>query len=103
MGVRLIDSPNSGFLFYHNSKLSLLVEMKSKQHLDPLFMDLKESILINFNESSSRYGDCVLRYQGRLCMTDVENLRGKILEEAHGSVYSIHSSATKMYCDLHEV
>ena len=27
----------------------------------------------------------------------------KILEEAHGSQYSIHPCATKMYCDLREV
>ena len=29
-GVRLEDSPNGGFTFHHNSKSSLLVEVKSK-------------------------------------------------------------------------
>ena len=29
-------------------------------------------------------GDGVLRYKGTLCVSDVDNLRGRILEEAHG-------------------
>ena len=49
--------------------------MKSKQHLDPLFMDLK----------------------------DVNELRRRILEEAHNSPYSIHLDAMKMYYDLQEI
>ena len=48
-------------------------------------------------------GDGVLRYQGRLCVPNVEDLRKQILEEAHGSRYSIHPGATKMYHDLRVV
>ena len=33
-------------------------------------------------------------------MPDFDNLRGKFLEKAHGSRYSMHSGATKNYCDL---
>ncbi|WMV46129.1 hypothetical protein MTR67_039514, partial [Solanum verrucosum] len=47
--------------------------------------------------------DGVLRHQGRLCVPDVDGLRETILEEAHGSRYSIHSGATKMYRDLREI
>ncbi|KAH0697960.1 hypothetical protein KY289_015442 [Solanum tuberosum] len=43
------------------------------------------------------------RYQGRLCVLDVDGLREKILDEAHGSRYSIHSGATKMYRNLRKV
>ena len=45
----------------------------------------------------------VLRYQGRLCLPNVDDLRNMILEEAHGSRYSIHLCSTKMYHDLREV
>ena len=45
----------------------------------------------------------VLRYQGRLCVLDVDNMRGKILKEAHESRYSIHPGATKIYHDIIEV
>ena len=52
---------------------------------------------------SPKGGDGVLRYQNRLCVLNVDYLRRKVLEEAHGSRYSIHPSSTKMYCDLREV
>ena len=74
-----------------------MVEVKSKKHLDPLLMELKESVLSKSNESFSQGRDGVLMYQGKLCVLDVVDLRSEILEEAHGSRYSIHSGATKMY------
>ena len=45
----------------------------------------------------------VIRCQGRMCVPNVDELRRQILEEAHGSRYSINLSATKMYCYLQEV
>ena len=35
LGVRLENSPNGGSVIRHNSKLSLVVEVKSKKHLCP--------------------------------------------------------------------
>ena len=67
-----------------------MVYVKSKQHLDPLFMELKDSALKNNNESFSQGEDGVLRYQGKLCVPYVDGLREKITEEAHGSRHSIH-------------
>ena len=34
LGVRLEESPKGGFMVHHNSEMSLVVEVKSKQHLD---------------------------------------------------------------------
>ena len=45
----------------------------------------------------------MLRYKGKFCVLHVDDFRGKILNETHGSRYSIRSSAIKMYCDLREV
>ena len=53
-------------------------------------------------EVFSQGGDGVLRYQGRLCVPDVRELKQHILAEAHNSRYSIHRGATKIYCDLCE-
>ena len=53
--------------------------------------------------SHSPKGDGVLRYQGRLCVSDADYLRRQILDEAYGSQYFIHTGATKIYCDLQEV
>lgn len=41
-----------------------------------------------------------LRFEGRLCVPEVDTLRRDIMEEAHKSTYSVHPSATKMYQDL---
>ena len=54
-------------------------------------------------EVLSQGRDGVLRYQDRLCVPDVGELRQHILVEAHNSRYSIHPGDTKMYCDLWEV
>ena len=54
-------------------------------------MELKEFVLGKLNESFSLGGgDGVLRYQGKLCVHNVDGLRNRILEETHGSCYSIH-------------
>ena len=58
LGVRLEDSPNGGFMVHHNSDSSLVVEVKSKKHLDPVLMELKELGLGKINEAFSRGGWC---------------------------------------------
>ena len=77
-----------------------MVRGKYKQHLDPLLMQLKETLLSKLNESLSIGEDGVLRNQGILCISDVDGLRESIMIEAHGSRYSIHLGATKVYHDL---
>lgn len=37
-----------------------------------------------------------------ICVSNVDGLRGKIIEETNGLWYSIHPRATKMYRGLHE-
>ena len=56
LGVRMEGSPNGGALVHHNSESSLGVEVKSKQHLDLSFMELKESVLGKLNETFSLGG-----------------------------------------------
>ena len=74
--------------------------MKSKKHLDPSFIELNKSLLSKFNESFSLEWDGVLRYQRRLCVPNMDDLRNKILEKCNGYHYSIHPVSTKMYHDL---
>ena len=95
------NSPNYGFMVHNNSESSLVVEVKSKQHHDPSLMELKELKPGTLNELFSLEG--VLKYQGRLCVTNVDEFRNQILEEDHSFRYSIHPSSTEMYHDLREV
>ncbi|WMV30003.1 hypothetical protein MTR67_023388 [Solanum verrucosum] len=103
LGVQLVDSTKGGVMIHHGSESSFVVNVKSKQHLYPILMEWKESVLNKSVKAFSQDGDGVVLYQRRICGPDVDGLREKILEEAHGSPYSIHSRATKMYRDLREV
>ena len=102
LGVQIESSLNVGMVVHHNSASSLVVKVKSKQHLDPLFMELKELVLGKMNESFSQGGG-VLRYQGKLCVPNNDDLRSRIHGEAHGTRYSIHPISTKMCHDVREV
>ena len=55
------------------------------------------------NESFALGDDGILRYQNRLCVPDVDNLRTRIVAEDHSSRYSIHPGSTKMYHDLKQI
>ena len=51
--MRLESTPYGGAIVHHNSESSLVLEVKSKQHLDLALMELKESFLVKLNESFS--------------------------------------------------
>ena len=62
-GLQLIDSTSGGVSVHPSSKLSLVIEVKKGQHLDPMLMELKDSVLLKVNESFALGGDGILRYK----------------------------------------
>ena len=103
LGVRLVDSTSGGVSVHPSSESSFVVEVKQGQHLDLVLMELKDSVLIKMNQSFILGGDAILRYQDRLCVPDVDDLRTWIIAESHGSIYSIDPGSTKMYHDLKQI
>ena len=103
LGVKLLGPMEGGMLVQNRSESSLVVDVKSKQDLDPSLVELKRLVDEKKIEVFSKGGDGVLRYRNRLCVPDVDDLRKLILQEAHNSSYSIHPGSTKMYIDLREV
>ena len=69
--------------------------MKEKKESDLILLELKGAVNYQRVEVFSQVGGGVLRYQGRLCVPDVGELRQHILAEAHNSSYSIHPGSTK--------
>ena len=67
LGVRLEDFSDGGFMVHHNSESYLVVEVKSKQHVDQPLMKFKELVLSKLNDSfflrgilyCGTKGDCV--------------------------------------------
>ncbi|WMV41874.1 hypothetical protein MTR67_035259 [Solanum verrucosum] len=103
LAVRLMDSTKGSVMVHNGSESSFVTDVKAMQCLDPTLVVLKEMILRKSIEAFSQGGDGVLRYQGCLCVSKVDDLREQILSEAHSSWYSIHPRATKMYRDLREI
>ena len=54
--VRSKYSPNGGLMVDQNSESLLVVEVKSKQHLNQPLIELKESVIGKFNDSFSLGG-----------------------------------------------
>ena len=46
LGVRLVDSTSGGVSVHPSSESSLVVEVKQGQHLDPVLMQMKDSVLV---------------------------------------------------------
>ena len=94
---------DSGVIVRNGVKSSLVVEVKEKQDSDPILLEIKGPVHNQRVEVLSQGGDGVVRYQGRLCVPDMGELRQHILEEAHNSRYSIYPGGAKMYCGMWEV
>ena len=77
--------------------------VKEKEYADPLFLRYREGIREHRITTFELAGDGTLRFQGRLCVPNIDGLREQIMAEAHCSRYSIHPGSTKMYHDLKEV
>ncbi|XP_070015155.1 uncharacterized protein [Nicotiana sylvestris] len=104
LGVRISTSDEGKVMVRNGAESSLVAEVKEKQLIDPALAQMKEAVLNNKTSTFSLGGeDSVLRCQGRLCVTYVDNLRGRIMAEAHNSRYYVHPGSTKMYRDLKEI
>nr|XP_016455770.1 PREDICTED: uncharacterized protein LOC107779799 [Nicotiana tabacum] len=86
--VRLVDAEGGRILVQNTAKSSFVTEVKERQHEDPELIKLRESIPQQRQPLFELTGDGVLRYQGRLCVPSVGELRAKILLEAHYSRYA---------------
>ena len=62
MGVRLVYSTSGGVLVNPSLESSLVVEVKKGKHLDPLLMELKDSVFVKMNDSFALGDDGILRY-----------------------------------------
>ena len=100
LGVHLLETPEEGVVVQNAAESSLVVEVKEKQYADPILSQLKENVQQGMTKAFELTQEGVLQCQNRLCVPDVDELRRRIMTEAHHSRYSIHPGLTKMYHDL---
>jgi hypothetical protein len=79
---------------------SLHQEIQKGQLKDEKIQEIKHNIRGEKSSGFSEDEEGVLWYKGRICVPNVNELKDKILREAHESTYSIHQGGNKMYHDL---
>jgi hypothetical protein len=79
---------------------SLLQEIQRGQLEDEKIQEIKHNIKEEKSSGLMEDDQGVLWYKGRICVPNVNDLKDKILHEAHESTYSIHLGGNKMYHDL---
>ena len=62
LGIRLMSILDSGVIVQNREESSLVVEVKEKQHSDPILLELKNAVHNQRVEVFSQGGDGVLRY-----------------------------------------
>jgi hypothetical protein len=81
-------------------KPTLLEEILEKQKGDKDLQDLREEIEGGKQPEFRIDQEGMLRFRDRLCVPNDAELKRKILDEAHFSLYTIHPGSTKMYHDI---
>jgi len=76
--------------------------IKERQARDVSLQKVKELLGSDQAKEFALGSDGVLRFRGRVCVSDDVELRRLVLEEGHKSHLSLHPSMTKMYQDLKE-
>jgi len=95
LGVLLLDSGNGGVFVQEVVKSSFVAEIKRKLVLDSTLMKIKRDVDQQKVIAFETGGDGILRYQGGLCVPDVDGLRERILVKAHKLFYDIHPSSQR--------
>ncbi|XP_062104952.1 uncharacterized protein LOC133816513 [Humulus lupulus] len=70
------------------------------QNVDKKLSDLKQEIQDGNAKDFTMSDTELIRFKGRICVPNSDELRKEILEEAHTTPYSVHPGTTKMYHDL---
>ena len=72
-----------------------MVEVMSKQHLGLALLQLKGSVLVRLNESFFLEGEWIVEVPKEIVCPNVDRLRDRILQDDHGSNYSIHKGSRR--------
>ncbi|GFS42479.1 hypothetical protein Acr_00g0080050 [Actinidia rufa] len=80
---------------------TLIEIVKQRQPEDPYLWKVYEEMLVN-PKPDFTLQDKALRFQSRLCVPNIPEVKRQVLEEAHNTKFTMHPGGTKMYRDLKE-
>jgi len=103
--LNLVSKVQSGKLYFSEVKIEneFIREIKEVQEKDEFIQRVKNKIKDSKTSNFNMKEDDIVRFHDRVCVPNDEELKRRILEEAHKSKYTIHPGATKMYHDLKSV
>ncbi|WMV33494.1 hypothetical protein MTR67_026879, partial [Solanum verrucosum] len=93
LGVQLVDSTKGGVMFHNGSESSFVMDVKAKQDLDLILVELKEAVLKKSVEAFSQGGDGILSYQGWLYVLNIGFPRTR---QHHNSIWVILDQIMKL-------
>jgi hypothetical protein len=79
---------------------NLLQEIRKGPVEDEKIQEIKRNIKEEKSSGFTKDEEGVFWYKARICVPNINELKDKILHEAHESAYSIHPGENKMYHDL---
>ena len=100
MMVRLSISNEGVLMVEMRVQPILLQEIKETQRGDEELKEIHEKMQVAEVKDFIIREDGCLYFRDRLCVSKVEELRRRILSEAHSSRYAMHPGTTKMYHNL---
>ena len=97
----IIPETNGGLMMAILAYPDILDEIKAEQFNDFYLCKMRDEIPLG-KRPGFVLGQGVLMFANRLCVPNVKDLKGRILEEAHSTKYSVHPRSNKMYQNLRE-
>lgn len=95
---------NLNVLFAHLQVQPILVnQIKRAQMEDSSLMKIANEVRNGDRTDFSLVVDGTLKFANRLYVPNVDELKMKILDEAHKTTYTIHPGSTNMYKDLRDL
>ncbi|KAL5865850.1 hypothetical protein ACOSQ3_003364 [Xanthoceras sorbifolium] len=100
MNVQLQLNSDSALVAELICRPSLIQQIAEKQKQDARIQMICGQISEGKHPDFSIRADGIVCFRDRICIPDDEELRKRILTEAHSSSYAMHPGSTKMYRDL---
>ena len=101
MGIKLVQPRCiTGLLTALEMQPSIIEEIKASQKEDARLERIRCNVAQGKSPGFMVHEDGTLRFQNRLCVSNKEEFKRRILKEAHNTRYSVNPGGTKMYRDL---
>jgi len=79
---------------------TFIEKIRTTQSTNPLLDRTRAEVLARRAPGSVIHEDGPLRFQNRVCVLAIEELKRKILDEGQNTLHSIHPRGNKLYKDL---